>query len=104
VGAIRSGSRPALLAVALLGLVAVGIAVLGDLPDTSRTGVVGNNFEDAKASPLAGIYLETLGAILVLLGAGLGLLISPVGRGAGGRRASERPAAPEGSDQGGERA
>jgi hypothetical protein len=101
VGALRTGSRPALLAVALLGLVAVGIAVLGDLPDATQAGNLEKTFEDAKASPLAGLYLETLGAILLLLGAGLGLLISPSGGGGDGSgTAGREPAA--GSDPGGE--
>lgn len=101
VGAIRTGSRPALLAVALLGLLAVAIAVLGDLPDATQTGNLEKTFEDAKASPLTGLYLETLGAILLLLGAGLGLLIAP--EGGGGFRAPGQKRA-SGSDPGGERA
>jgi hypothetical protein len=102
VGAIRTGSRPALLAVALLGLVAVGIAVLGDLPDATQAGNLEKTFEDAKATPLTGLYLETLGAILLLLGAGLGLLISPLRAGAGASSAGGERVA--GSDPGGERA
>ncbi len=74
---------------------------MGDLPDATQTGNLERTFEDAKASPLTGLYLETLGAILLLLGAGLGLLIAPEG-GGGFRAPGQKRAA--GSDPGGERA
>jgi len=74
--AVRTGSRVALLALAVLGLVAAAIAFLGDLPDAHRTGVVGKNFEDAASSARVGFYFESLGAILLLLSAAIGLLLS----------------------------
>jgi len=73
---LRSRSRGALIALALLGIVAAAIAFLGDLPDAHSTGVYGKNFEDAAASAKAGFYLESLGAILLILAAALGLLLS----------------------------
>ncbi len=68
VGALR-GAGPAMAALAVLGLAALLIAVVGDVPDLNETGFVGEVYENAAAGPEAGFYLETLGGIL-LLGAG----------------------------------
>ncbi len=73
----RSGSRPALLAVGVLGLVALLIAVLGDLPDAHATGLEvtrAHGYETASSTPSAGLYMETLGAILLIATCGLGFL------------------------------
>jgi putative exporter of polyketide antibiotics len=67
-GALR-GARPAMVALVALGLAALLIAVVGDVPDLDETGFIGQVYEDAAAGPEAGFYLETLGALL-LLGAG----------------------------------
>jgi hypothetical protein len=66
-GAIRGGSRPATIALAALGGVALIIVLAIDLPDIHKTGVIGKRFTDASASPKTGFYLETLGALLLLL-------------------------------------
>ena len=66
-GALR-GARPAMIALAVLGLVALGIAVIGDVPDLNETGFIGEVYEDAAAGPSAGFYLETLGGALMLAG------------------------------------
>jgi hypothetical protein len=60
------GARPAMIALAVLGLVALGIAVIGDVPDLNETGFIGEVYEDAAAGPSAGFYLETLGGVLLL--------------------------------------
>jgi hypothetical protein len=83
-GAVR-GARPAMIAVAVLGLAALLIAVIGDVPDLNETGFIGEVYEDAAAGPKLGFYLETLGAVLLLAGGGLML--------AAERPARERPAA-----------
>jgi MFS superfamily sulfate permease-like transporter len=76
-GSGRAGSRPAMAAVALLGLVALLIALIGDLPDVTKVGtIVRERYEDAKAEPQAGFYLETLGAVLLLIAGGALLLVS----------------------------
>jgi hypothetical protein len=64
-GALRR-ARPAAIAVAVLGLVALLIAVVGDAPHLHETGFIGEVYEGAAAGPKAGFYLETLGAILLL--------------------------------------
>ena len=95
-GALR-GARPAMLAIAVLGLAALLIAVIGDVPDLNKTGFIGEVYEDAAAGPKAGFYLETLGAVLLLLSGGLMLVASPAGAAAADRPARredarERPA------------
>jgi hypothetical protein len=74
----RNGSRLALLATGLLGIVALLIALLGDLPDAHATGLVGSlatGLKIASASPSAGLYLETLGGVVLLITAAAGLLL-----------------------------
>jgi hypothetical protein len=76
----RAQSRPALAALGLLGLLALLIALVGDLPDAQTTGLVGSSathFTSASSSPSAGLYLETLGAVALLIAGGLGLLLIP---------------------------
>ncbi len=73
----RARSRPALLALGVLGLVALLIAVLNDLPDAQATGLAGSpthGYVNASTTPSAGLYLETAGAILLIATCGLGFL------------------------------
>jgi hypothetical protein len=77
-GAAVRGSRPALLALGALGVVTLLIALVGDLPDARATGVVGSSgghFSSAAASPQAGLFLETVGAIALVTGCVCGLLL-----------------------------
>jgi hypothetical protein len=77
----RSGSRLSLLATAVLGLVAIGVALLGDLPDAHSTGLVGTlstGLSTATSSPAIGLYLETGASALLLLSAAAGMLLEPV--------------------------
>jgi hypothetical protein len=86
-GAVR-GARPAMVALAVLGLVALLIAVVGDVPDLHATGFIGEVYEDAAAGPKAGFYLETLGAVLLLAS---GVLMFALG--------AERPARRSGRER-----
>ena len=88
-GATRGGSRPAMAALAAIGLVALVIMLAVDLPDIHKTGVIGQRFTDATASPKSGFYLETLGAFLLLMAGSAGLFLSNPSRPARPRR--ERP-------------
>jgi hypothetical protein len=90
-GALR-GARPAMLAVAVAGIAVLLIALVGDLPDVHKTGVIGQLYDNARANPKLGYYLETLGgALLLMAGGGLLLLDSggpesgAQGRGRGAR-------------------
>jgi hypothetical protein len=73
------GARIALTGLALVGLVAMGIAFASDRPDVHRTGSVGDVYAEARADPGTGYYLETLGGVLLLVSGG-GLLLAGVGR------------------------
>jgi hypothetical protein len=76
-GALR-GARPAMAAVAVAGIVVLLIALIGDLPDVHKTGVIGELYDNATANPKIGYYLETLGgALLLVAGGGLLLLGDP---------------------------
>ncbi len=91
VAAGRSGRRFPLVAIVALGLVALGIALLGDLPGVDAGGVIRERsgwLVSAASRPAAGFYLEVLGAVVLLLGAAAGLLLAPRRR--SGRR-TRRP-------------
>jgi hypothetical protein len=65
-----AGSRPALLAIGLMGVVALLIALLGDLPDAHASGLFGTtstHYIAASSKPSAGFFMETLGAIVLLI-------------------------------------
>src|ERR1700730_8644694 len=56
-GVWRAASRPALLAIGVMGVIALLITLLGDLPDAHAKGLVGSSathFVDASSSPKAG--------------------------------------------------
>ena len=74
----RGASRIALPAIGLLGVTALLIALLGDLPDAQATGILGTastHFVSASATPSAGLYMETAGAVLLIITSGAGLLL-----------------------------
>ncbi len=74
----RHQNRAALVALALLGVVVLLIALLGDLPDAHSTGLIGSGasqYVEGSSTPSAGLYMETLGAVLLLLSGGVGLLL-----------------------------
>lgn len=75
-GAAVGGSRPAGLALLVLGGVVLGIALIGDAPDVDRTGSIGVRFDQAEASAGTGFYLEIVGAVLALA-AGLLRVLRP---------------------------
>jgi hypothetical protein len=70
-------SRPAAVALAAFGAVALAVALLGDLPASRETGVVGESFAGANASAGAGLWLELAGGVLVLLAGLAGLAGRP---------------------------
>jgi hypothetical protein len=74
----RKSSRTALVALVVLGIVTLLIALLGDLPDAHATGIVGSGasqYAEGSSTPSAGLYMETLGAILLLISGGIGLIL-----------------------------
>ena len=97
IGVWRSGARPALLAIGVLGVVVVLIALLVDLPDAQATGIAGSatsHYVTATSKPSAGLYMETLGGVLLIATCGLGfLMLGPPARAvrAGGRPRPDPP-------------
>jgi len=75
VGALRA-SRPAALALVALGGAALVVALAIDLPDSRASGRLPKSvsFEDARAQSAGGLYLEIVGASLLIV-AGVGLLV-----------------------------
>ncbi len=92
----RYGNRAALAGLIALGIATLLIALLRDLPPTHATGLVGSTatgYTRAISTRSAGLYMETLGAVVLLISGGVGLLMlagSPVGRGAA-RPSSQSP-------------
>jgi hypothetical protein len=78
-GAARQGSRPALLALGLVGVLSLVIAVAGDLPDSHASGLVGSSathYVNASSNAGAGLYLETLGSVMLMISCGAGFLLA----------------------------
>jgi hypothetical protein len=74
----RHGSRSALLALAALGIATLLIALLGDLSDAHSSGLIGSGaggYVQATSTPSAGLYMETLGAVVLLVTGGVGFLL-----------------------------
>jgi hypothetical protein len=86
-GAAR-GARPAMVAVLVCGLLALGVALVLDAPRLDDTGQVGRLYTDARAGPGAGFWLEVGGGVL-LVGAGGALLVGASGRGRSARVAAQ---------------
>jgi hypothetical protein len=76
-GAVR-GARAAAATLALLGALALLVALAIDLPDTRRSGTLREAvaFEDARAKAGRGLGLEIAGGV-ALLASGAGLLLVP---------------------------
>src|SRR4051794_918825 len=79
-GAAVGASRPAGIALLVLGVAALGIALLVDRPDIHKTGIVGTQFSNAEANPGAGYWLELAGAALMIAAGALQLLVRPGSR------------------------
>jgi hypothetical protein len=80
-GPARAGVRTAYAALAALGVLGLAIALIGDLPDASSHGLT-THYVLAATTPGPGLYLESLGAVLVLAAGGIGLLRGGFGRNA----------------------
>jgi hypothetical protein len=76
--ALGGGGRYALGAMILVAVVALLIGLLHDLPAAQQSGRalrVAGKYVTASSSPSTGMYLQTLGAVIVLATAGIGLLL-----------------------------
>lgn len=97
-GALAGGSRPAMIALAVLAAVAVGIALIKDLPVATGPSTLkqAQAYQSTNAVPQAGFFVETLGAALLLV-AGGGTLMLWGGRSSRADRPRSRPRSPEGT-------
>jgi hypothetical protein len=75
----RSPARLAIVAMAVLAVAALVIALGRDLPDAQSNGIErsGGTYVTAAARPRAGLYLETAGAVVLLICSAGGLLLGP---------------------------
>jgi hypothetical protein len=78
VGAGVGGSRPAAVALVVIGAGVLAWALLVDLPVTGETGALGESFAGARAQAGTGLWLE-IAAGLLATGAGALRLRSPLG-------------------------
>ena len=76
-GAAVGRSRPAALALGLLGLAAIAIALLADRPVIDDTGLYGEAYEAARAIAGPALTLELLGGAAILVGAVALFALSP---------------------------
>jgi hypothetical protein len=81
-GGLVRQARPAQIGLLVLAVAALFVVLAIDLPDVDEEGFIGEAFERAEASPKTGFYLESLGAVLLLLSAAATLMLSPRGAGA----------------------
>jgi hypothetical protein len=76
IGASAGRSRPAAVALIVIGVLVLGIALIADLPQTHQAGAIGRDFEGAKAQAGPGLFTELLAGVLAL-GAGAARLLRP---------------------------
>ena len=72
-GALR-GARPAMLALAAIGIVVLVVAFTVDLPAALEEGVLAVTYEGAEARPAIGFFVETFAGALLLVSGGLQLM------------------------------
>ena len=68
--AVTTGSKPAAVAVAVCGVIALLIFLINDLPDANKIGTLDDareSFVDAKAMPQEGFWFMLAGALLLSL-------------------------------------
>jgi hypothetical protein len=75
-GAAFGKSRPAAVALIAIGAIVLGFTLLGDLPASDDTGLIGRDYDQAEASAGIGLWFELAGGILAVL-AGLLRVIRP---------------------------
>jgi hypothetical protein len=78
-GAGVGGSRPAGVALVVLGTLVIVWTLALDLPETTRTGALGRNFEGAEAEQGVGLHLALVAGGLTA-GAGVIRVLRPPAR------------------------
>ena len=77
-GALR-GARPAMYALAALGVVVLVVAFTVDLPAALDEGLLAVSYEGAEAKPAAGFYVESLAGAMLLAAGGLLVMLGRPG-------------------------
>jgi hypothetical protein len=93
-GAAIGRSRPAGFAVAVCGLVVLGIALIGDAPDLGGTRNLEFAYNDVRAHTGSAFWLELIGAALALIAGLLGMRRRADSRARERERAARRASAP----------
>jgi hypothetical protein len=75
-GAAFGRSRPAAVALVVIGVVVLGITLGVDLPASDETGLIGRRYAAAQATAGSGLWLELVGGALAVV-AGLVRLLRP---------------------------
>jgi hypothetical protein len=75
-GAAFGRSRPAAMALIAIGVVVLGFTLIGDLPASDDTGLIGRDYAEAEASAGPGLWFELVAGVLAVL-AGLLRVIRP---------------------------
>lgn len=78
-GALR-GARPAMVALAAIGVVVLVVAFTVDLPAALDEGILSVTYEGASAEPGIGFFVETLAGALLIFSGGMQLLRADGGR------------------------
>jgi len=65
-GAAFGRSRPAAVALIVIGVVVLGIALLVDLPASDDTGLIGRRYAAAEAAAGPGLWLELAAGVLAV--------------------------------------
>jgi hypothetical protein len=76
-GAVMRQARPAAVAVIVLAVAACVVVLFVDRPVLDDTGLIGRTYDLAEARPAVGFYLESLGAVLALVGGVWALMLAP---------------------------
>jgi hypothetical protein len=76
-GASAGRSRPAGAGLAILGAAVLAIALITDVPDIDKTGVLGERFEQAKATAGPGLWMELAGGALAFVAGVMAASIKP---------------------------
>jgi hypothetical protein len=69
----RGKSRPAAIALLVIGGLTLALALFGDVPELGEKGVIGLQYERGETVAAGGLYLEIIGAALCVLAGGLTL-------------------------------
>ena len=73
-GAGLGRSRPAAVALVVLGAVLLFFGLVVDLPETNKTGAIGRSFEGATATKGPALYAELLAGALAMIAGAIRLL------------------------------